>query len=160
MRTLRFALPLLLIASPALSAQDSGCGLGSLIIQKNTIISQTASMTTNGSFSSQFFGITSGTSNCSSNGFAFREKEAEVYAESHLPELQVEMARGSGENLDAFALLLGCRGDALSKFGEFTRSRSGAILSAEKTTPASFLTGVKGELSKETLFREGCQIAG
>ena len=45
-------------------AQDAGCGLGSMIIQENTKVMQLLAATTNGSFGSQTFGISTGTSNC------------------------------------------------------------------------------------------------
>ena len=59
-------------------AGDAGCGLGGLIIQKNSKILQLLAVTTNHSFLSQEFGITFGTSGCSASGLVMNEKKMAV----------------------------------------------------------------------------------
>ncbi|MCK6599105.1 MAG: DUF3015 domain-containing protein [Bdellovibrionaceae bacterium] len=106
------------------AAGDAGCGLGSVVISKNSKGLQLVALTTNGSFSSQPLGITSGTSNCSSSGIVSNEKEIEYYVEVNKSELLKDMAKGDGESLDAFASLYGCQTASSKKeFKEITKSQ-------------------------------------
>src|SRR5690348_11977029 len=54
----------------------AGCGLGSLVFGPNDApVAQVLAATTNGTFASQTFGISSGTSNCFSGGVLRAERE-------------------------------------------------------------------------------------
>ncbi len=136
---------------------DAGCGLGSVIIKKNTVMSQTMASTTNGTFASQFFGITSGTSNCNPSGFALVEKEQIFYAESNYRHLIVEMAKGEGENLLAFAQVLGCSDKAAPDFARMTRQKYEVIFPSQKTTPIEMLESVKKEMLGNPVLAKECR---
>jgi hypothetical protein len=101
---------------PALASKKygmAGCGLGSLAIGPNG--SQIFAATTNGTSSSQSWGIISGTSNCTKNiRYATLLKQKE-FLSVNLPTLQKEMAQGKGETLNAFVEVLGCKSDAKKK---------------------------------------------
>lgn len=103
---------LLILATLALGATawagDSGCGLGSVIIQKNSKGLQLLSMTTNGILLTQPLGITSGTSGCSSSGLVKNEKEIQYFVEINHDDLSREVAQGHGEKLQTLAILSGC----------------------------------------------------
>lgn len=83
--------------SQAFALDSTGCGLGSIIFKGQAgTIQQILAVTTNGSFGTQTFGISSGTSGCDQNGrvsggtgkiFAFLEKNMEQFA--------VDAARGT-----------------------------------------------------------------
>ncbi|MBI3557224.1 MAG: DUF3015 family protein, partial [Deltaproteobacteria bacterium] len=134
---------LLGMGSTALAGSDAGCGLGSLIIKKNTVMSQTMASTTNGSFGSQFFGITSGTSNCNPSGFALVEKEQIFYTESNYQHLKVEMAKGEGENLLAFAQVLGCSDKAAPDFARMTKQiYQGDRLTGPRYSEIKYMAGL------------------
>lgn len=107
----------------AFGAGDAGCGLGSMIISKNSKGLQLLAMTTNGSFSSQFFGITFGTSNCSSSGIVSNEKKVEHFVEANQSEILKEMSMGTGEKLETLASLYGCdSAQAKQEFKILTKS--------------------------------------
>jgi Protein of unknown function (DUF3015) len=144
------------ILSTAAYANDAGCGLGSLVIQRNTKLSQSLAITTNMTLLNAFFGITSGTSNCSANGFVFREKEAVTFAEANIQSLKVEMAKGQGENLSAFAQLLGCHQEAISAFGQMTQSKYETLFPSEKVVPVQVLDSVKKEINNNPTLKIGC----
>jgi hypothetical protein len=139
-------------------ANSAGCGLGSLIFQKDTILSQTLAETFNGSFLTQFFGITSGTSNCSAHGFAFQEREASIYAESNLPSLKIEMARGQGENLNAFSQLLGCKDS--ESFAQMTKSKYQSIFPSQDVDANQMLQNVKSEIKNNSTLSQTCLVQG
>lgn len=107
-------------ASQAFALDSTGCGLGSVIFKGQAgTIPQILAVTTNGSFGTQTFGISSGTSGCDQNGrisggtgkiFAFLEKNMEQFA--------VDAARGRGETIDTIAALAGTSSE---KVGEVVK---------------------------------------
>ncbi len=147
----------LVFISAAAQANDSGCGLGGLAIQRNTKLSQLVSMTLNYSTLTQFFGITSGTSNCSANGIVFNDKEATVFAEANLPNLKIEMARGEGENLSAFAEILGCK--STSTFGAMTRRQYENIFPNADVTTENFLKSIRNEIGHDEALKSSCSAS-
>ncbi len=96
-------------ASQAFALDSTGCGLGSIIFKGQIgTVPQLLAVTTNGSFGTQTFGISSGTSGCDQNGrvsggtgkiFAFLEKNLEQFA--------IDAANGQGETIEAIAALTG-----------------------------------------------------
>jgi hypothetical protein len=142
-------------------ANDAGCGLGSLVIQKNAKLSQTLAITTNASFSSQIFGITSGTSNCSSNEFVdVSNKDAAKYAEANFQNLRVDMARGKGENLSAFAQLIGCSNSSVPAFGQMARAHYQNIFPSANVTPVQMMKAVDQAVHSDAQLANTCTSAG
>lgn len=135
-----------------LYAGDSsvGCGLGSMIWKENTLVSATFRLTTNASFSNQFFGITTGTSGCSQHGIVQSEMAPIYYAEANLEQLKLQMAQGQGEYLFAFAESLGCSGEK-NQFGQLTQSHYQQIFPTGLETPQQMLQNVKQVVSHSTL---------
>src|SRR5260221_9590951 len=87
----------------------AGCGLGYMLLSNkdNEKVTQVLGATTNGTFGSQTFGISSGTSGCTEDGAVKFAKATEVYADVNLDSLRREMAMGQGEFVTTFASLLG-----------------------------------------------------
>src|ERR671918_3036428 len=102
------------IVSPVLAANPDtgpGCGLGKLAWgeykhQKN-IAPQVLMATTNGTFGSNTFGISSGTSGCTNDGTIMGQHKASVFAAANYDSLSQEMAQGGGEHLASLAELMG-----------------------------------------------------
>ncbi len=100
-------------ASSAFAVDSTGCGLGSMIFRgQRGLAPQILAVTTNGSFGTQTFGISTGTSGCSQNGtisggtgrmFAFLENNMEQFA--------IDAARGRGETIETIAALTGTAAD-------------------------------------------------
>jgi hypothetical protein len=86
---------------------SAGCGLGSLIFEPGTGFTQVFAATTNGSFGTQTFGITSGTSNC--DGSSGGSASAKAFVETNRVALAKDIARGSGETIDSLTQLAGCQ---------------------------------------------------
>lgn len=84
----------------------AGCGLGSVLLGDKPGFMQVFAGTTNGILGSQFFGITTGTSNC---GEATAEvKTSQVFIEANREAVAKDMARGSGETIVSLGNILGC----------------------------------------------------
>src|SRR5258706_10011582 len=86
-------------ASAAGNHPMAGCGLGYLLLSNkdNEKVTQVLGATTNGTFGTQTFGISSGTSGCTEDGAVKVSKATEVYTEVNLDSLRREMAMGQGE---------------------------------------------------------------
>jgi hypothetical protein len=140
------------------AAGDAGCGLGSLVMQKNSKVSQILAMTTNGTFSSQLFGITSGTSNCSSNAIVKNKSEAIRYAEANFENLKIDMARGQGESIFSVGSLLGCQGQSLVEFSRMTQKNFSEIV-PENAAPAQVIDALDQKIKNDQNLFSGCQIA-
>lgn len=87
-----------------------GCGLGKLAwsdykTPKN-IAPQVMMATTNGTFGSQTFGISFGTSGCTNDGKVMAAQETNTFVASTFDTLSTDMARGGGEHLAALATLM------------------------------------------------------
>ena len=140
LKTILFSL---FLGSSAFAA-DSGCGLGSLIIKQNTKVMQVLAATTNGSFGSQTFGITFGTSNCSASGLVMNEKQIQYFVEVNQQELQREMAQGHGEKVSTLAALAGCSNSAqINSFNTAAQSAFKTIVPNAKTTSVDFVNNLK-----------------
>ena len=128
----------------AFAAGDAGCGLGSMIITKNTKVMQVLAATTNGTSGSQTFGITFGTSNCSANGLVQNDKQIQYFVEVNQAELTREMAQGHGEKLSTLAALNGCSTDAqISAFNTKAQSSFKSIVPAAQTSAVDFVNNMK-----------------
>jgi len=84
----------------------AGCGLGSLIFEPNSGFTQIFAATTNGTFGSTTFGITSGTSNCADT--AGGSASAKSFVETNRTALVKDVARGQGETINSLSRLGGC----------------------------------------------------
>lgn len=135
-----------LACSTAFALGDSGCGLGSMIFSENKKGHQILAATTNGTAGNQTFGITTGTSNCSSQGFVVNEKKIQHFAEANKSDLTREMAQGSGEKLAVLATLYGCD---TAQFGSMTQSNYSAIVTSADMNAVDMVANLnKQELVK------------
>ncbi|EQA37840.1 PF11220 family protein [Leptospira inadai serovar Lyme str. 10] len=148
-----------LFVSPRVEAKGygmAGCGLGSLVIKSNDI-SQIFAATLNAT-GIQTFGITSGTSNCSSDGIVLKEKAQELFVTVNYESLEQEMALGKGEKLNTFAQLLGCTSDISSaQFGKMAKDKYSSLIHSD-TTPALLLSAVKSEVRKNESLSKSCAL--
>jgi hypothetical protein len=139
-------------------AGAAGCGLGSLIFPKNSKFSQTFAMTTNSSYLTQFFGITSGTSNCSASSWVKNETEIENFVASNIHDIKVEMARGSGENLETLAIMMGCEPGGITDFSRASAKQFSEIFPSSQTSSQDAYRNLKFNLSRYPTVAKACQL--
>jgi len=118
----------------------AGCGLGSLVFKENTQ-AQILAATTNGTFGSQTFGITFGTSNCAPNGSMASKEQVQSFIAANQTSLKNDIARGNGETLSGLAELMGHKDSA--EFNANLKAHYGQIfakadLSAQQITDNMF----------------------
>lgn len=121
----------LVLASNASAIDSTGCGLGSMAWRGQSGIGpQVLAATTNGSFGTQTFGITFGTSGCDPNGrvtggtgrmmLAFLENNMEQYA--------LDAAAGHGETIETMAGILNMDSE---KLGEMSKQNFATLFPNE-----------------------------
>jgi hypothetical protein len=102
------------------AAQNTGCGLGSILFEggkaDNSTLLQAFQATTNVTLGNQTFGITSGTSNCQQPKSFVSNEKANEFMVANMDNLARDIAQGRGETLDAFAELLGVPSDKRPEF--------------------------------------------
>lgn len=119
---------------------QTGCGLGSMLIQDDSSAVMLAlQATTNGTSGNQTFGISSGTSNCQKTKFVMNDKAAEFVA-ANMDQLSKEIAIGQGESVDTLAELLEISDKAL--FASTLQANYNAIYANKDVDMATVLDSV------------------
>ena len=128
-----------------------GCGLGKLAWsdyknQKN-IAPQVLMATTNGTFGSQTFGISSGTSGCTNDGVVMATEKVNAFAAINFENLSQEMAQGHGEHLASLATLMGVPAEHQAEFFGLAQEKYTALITSGETTPVAMLTALHDALA-------------
>jgi len=128
----------------------AGCGLGYLLLsnQENDKVMQVLGSTTNGTFGSQTFGISSGTSGCTQDGAVKLARAAEVFAEVNLDSLRRDMAAGQGEYVNAFASLLSTSTEKQVELVRYFHENYTALFPSAETSSADLMARVSATLSQ------------
>ena len=84
----------------------AGCGLGSILFEPSNGFTQVFAATTNGTFGTQTFGISSGTSNC--DGAGYQPGSTTAFIQSNRSALAKDIVRGKGATISGLADVAGC----------------------------------------------------
>lgn len=128
-----------------------GCGLGKLAWsdyknQKN-IAPQVLMATTNGTFGSQTFGISTGTSGCTNDGQIMSEHKVTMFAAINFDNLSQEMAQGHGEHLASLATLMGVPAEQQGEFFALTQERYTSLIQAGETSPVALVKALNDAIA-------------
>jgi hypothetical protein len=136
---------------------QAGCGLGAMLFgSDNGTGKQILAATTNGLFGTQTFGITSGTSNCTSGGIIKAEREQAAFAEVNFQDIKANMAAGGGEFLASFATLLGCEDSSKVTLAKMSQEKFEVIVPGTSTTPIQMLTTIKQQIKDSPTLAASC----
>ncbi len=135
-----------------------GCGLGKLAWadyshQKN-IGPQVLMATTNGTFGSGTFGISSGTSGCTNDGKVMAEHKTSVFAQLNFENLSQEMAQGQGEHLASLATLMGVPAEHQAAFFAMTQERYTSLVNAGEVSPAAMVKAINDAIAVHPTFAQ------
>ena len=123
-----------------------GCGLGKLAWSdygsQKQIAPQVFMATTNGTFGSQTFGISSGTSGCTNDGVIMKNKHVNL-AGGAFKSLKQEMAQGQGEHLASLATLLGVPIEEQPVFFSLVQEKYSSLVQSEDTTALVMLHAIE-----------------
>lgn len=120
-----------------------GCGLGKLAWSdykgQKEIAPQVMMATTNGTFGSNTFGISSGTSGCTNDGKVMGDSKTIMFAELNFDNLSQEMAQGQGEHLASLATLMGIPAEHQGTFFAMTQERYISLVKAGEASPVAMV---------------------
>ncbi|MEM1025604.1 MAG: DUF3015 family protein [Myxococcota bacterium] len=158
MNTRLFIYSALIASLPAVAHADpygtAGCGLGSLAFGDKPGIVQTFAATTNATFGTQTFGITSGTSNCQDGGEVASVDQA-AFMQVNYGAIQKESAEGQGEHLVAMGVLLGCSNDTQGALFQTLQSNHEQIFSPGSNHMTA-LSNIKSAVKAQPSLAESC----
>lgn len=129
----------------------AGCGLGSIVMGAEG--GQLSAATTNATFYSQFFGITSGTSNCSDADAGTTDQVA--FMRNNFTNVALDAAVGDGQYLAALATLLGCEEEARPALFSVSQSEHSNIFIAGEQ-PQETLRRMKSAAQQDAVLRSSC----
>ncbi len=129
------------LATSLYANQNTGCGLGSLVIKnQNSTVLQVLAATTNGTSGTQTFGITSGTSNCNKpNNFVSNDK-LHKFVNENMDELAMDISAGKGETLNTVAALMNIENK--EDFASKLQANFSDIYSSEKVSSAEVIDNI------------------
>lgn len=136
-----------------------GCGLGKLAWsdyahQKN-IGPQVLMATTNGTFGSQTFGISTGTSGCTNDGKVMSEQKTTMFAQLNFENLSQEMARGQGEHLASLATLMGVPAEHQASFFAMTQERYTSLVKTGEASPVAMVKAINDAIATHPVLAKG-----
>jgi hypothetical protein len=121
--------------------RNTGCGLGSMIIEnQNTVAKQVVAAISNGTSGNQTFGITSGSMNCDQPVKLVRNEQVEKFVADNMDEIALDMAAGAGENLDTVATLLNIKNRDV--FNKTVQANFSKIYTSDSVTSAEVIDNI------------------
>lgn len=142
----------LLMGASTLAFAQPGCGVGAMIWKgQSGIAPHVLAATTNGTFGNQTFGMTTGTLGCQTNQSV---QSMAMYMESNIDKVARDMSRGSGENLETLAVLLGVDEADRDAFRNALQDNFATIFPSSDTTSGEAVDAIVALLEKdETLSK-------
>ena len=134
---------------------SAGCGLGAIVFGSKPGMIQVLAATTNATFYSQTFGITTGTSECG-GGVVKVQSEQKIYAYNNFGQLQKEIAQGRGERLQTLAYLMGCNAKTVESFSSVAQKNYGSIFAGETTDSDVMLDRVRAAAKSDAVLSSQC----
>ena len=129
------------LTSAVYANDNTGCGLGSLIIKnQNTVALQVLAATTNGTSGSQTFGITSGTSNCDKPSNFVSNDKLNKFVSENMDELAMDISAGQGETLSTVAKLMNV--EDTKAFSSKLQANFTNIYTSENVTSANVIDSI------------------
>ena len=121
--------------------ENTGCGLGSLVIKdQSTVVLQALAATTNGTSGNQTFGITSGTSNCAKPSNFVSNDKLNKFVGENMDELALDISAGQGETLATVAKLMNVENNAA--FSAKLQANFSNIYTSENVTSAAVIDSI------------------
>lgn len=135
-----------------------GCGLGKLAWgdykNQKDIAPQVLMATTNGTFGSQTFGISSGTSGCTNDGKVMSEHKTTMFAQLNFENLSQEMAQGQGEHLASLATLMGVPAEHHAEFFAMTQERYASLVKTGEASPVAMVKAINSAIATHPVLAQ------
>lgn len=131
-----------LISAPVNAQDNVGCGLGSMAWKgESSTIANILAATTNTSFGTQTFGISSGTSGCEQSGriTGGTGRMSLAFIENNMDQFAMDASVGHGETIDTLAGILNVDSE---KLGQISKENFAMIFSNENVDAVSVTLAV------------------
>ena len=143
-----------LLASTEALAQSRpnnvGCGLGAMVWEGSEgLFPQVFAATTNGTFGTQTFGISSETSGCAPNGKVSLNQKTVMFIGPNMNRLAQDMSRGEGETLASLADVMQIEPGDRAAFFATTQKNFDRIMPTEDVTAEEMADGLFAVLSAD-----------
>ena len=127
-----------------------GCGLGQQVWKgQSGLFAHTSAATTNGTFSNQLFGLTSGTLGCDAdNAVVENEYEKKQFVAANIDFLAQDVAQGNGDHLYSLASLMGIKQQDKSTFFSVAQANYDNIFTSSNTDYKSVLAALDVAMSE------------
>jgi hypothetical protein len=136
-----------------------GCGLGHLAwsggsANQNAIGTQVLMATTNGTFGSQTFGISSGTSGCTNDGTIVMKEKVNVFAAINFDNISQEMAQGQGEHLTSLATLMDIPTDQHDIFFAMAQEKYTTLVQSGEASPKAVVKAIYSAMGNHPVLAQ------
>jgi len=135
-----------------------GCGLGKLawsdFPHQKSIGPQVLMATTNGTFGTTTFGISSGTSGCTSDGKVWADQKTTMFAQLNFENLSQEMAQGHGEHLASLATLMGVPAEHQAAFFAMTQERYTSLVKTGEASPIAMVKAINDAIATHPVLAQ------
>lgn len=136
----------ILLGTSSMAFAQPGCGVGAMIWEgQSGIAPHVLAATTNGTFGNQTFGMTTGTLGCQTNEAV---QSMAMYMDSNIDKVARDMSRGSGENLETLAVLLGVDKADRDTFRQVLQDNFATIFPSSDTTSGEAVEAIVALLEK------------
>ena len=125
--------------------KNVGCGLGTMLWKGNadhSSLFQAFQATTNGTFGSQTFGLTTGTSECDQPSTFVKNDRLNEFVVANMDNLAKDIAMGRGETLEAFAEMLQIPVEKRAEFYQKMQANFAKIFTSENVVLANVVDNV------------------
>ncbi len=135
-----------------------GCGLGKLAWGsypgQQSIGPQILQATTNGTFGSQTFGISSGTSGCTNDGTILASEKVNVFAAINFDDISQDMARGQGEHLTSLATLMDIPTDQHEVFFAMAQEKYTILIASGEASPKAVVKAIYSAMGNHPVLAQ------
>ena len=135
-----------------------GCGLGKLAwgsySGQQSILAQVLQSTTNGTFGTQTFGISSGTSGCTNDGTILASEKVNVFASINFDDISQDMARGQGEHLTSLATLMEIPTDQHEIFFSMAQEKYTTLIQSGETSPKAVVKAMYSAMGNHPVLAQ------
>lgn len=156
MKKMSLLLAALLFPMTAMAVDNiGGCGWGSKVFAgQRGLVPNTLAATSNGSYGTNTFGMTSGTSGCSSDGVVNSNWKTAMFIDGNKSKLAIDMSKGSGESLDSLAQLIGIADADKVAFYRVTKENFAKIFVGEQASSEQIALGLKQVLAADSTLAQ------
>ncbi|GGX64895.1 DUF3015 family protein [Saccharospirillum salsuginis] len=142
------------LSGTAMAQSGPGCGLGSMLFKgKSGTVNHVLASITNGIYSNQAFGMSTGTLGCDTSQ-PIEYTEVAAYMDANLDQVAVDMARGEGESLDGLATLLDVPASERAAFAATAQANFTRIFPSAETTRETAVEELMAVLREDEALAE------